>query len=247
MANQLNKGRTFNPGDTVEAADLNNLVDLATALEGIISNQGADTVILATDKLLFWRSPGVLHRGLVSTMPGAGTVTNVAWDTGYPQPTSVFSGSVQNNSTTPQIRLSLDNQTANKVLIGPVSGSAAAPTFRKLVPADLPSANDVIDVAASHIIDCALGNVFWFTMPEGAGTTTLHINNMADGQTIRVAVIQNSGGNRIIAFDGTNVVWPNGTDPVLTAGPTNGGARDLFTFTRVHALTYGTFYQKFLV
>ena len=41
---------------------------------------------------------------------------------------------------TANITLTLDTQTANTVFVGPASGSDAAPTFRALVPADLPDA-----------------------------------------------------------------------------------------------------------
>ena len=41
---------------------------------------------------------------------------------------------------TANITLTLDTQAANSVFVGPVSGSDAAPTFRALVPADLPDA-----------------------------------------------------------------------------------------------------------
>jgi hypothetical protein len=41
---------------------------------------------------------------------------------------------------TANLTLTLDTQTANSVFVGPASGSDAAPTFRALVPADLPNA-----------------------------------------------------------------------------------------------------------
>ena len=41
---------------------------------------------------------------------------------------------------TANITLTLDTQVANSVFAGPTSGSDAAPTFRTLVPADLPDA-----------------------------------------------------------------------------------------------------------
>ena len=44
------------------------------------------------------------------------------------------------NAFTANLTLTLDTQVANSVFVGPVSGSDAAPTFRALVPADLPDA-----------------------------------------------------------------------------------------------------------
>ena len=51
----------------------------------------------------------------------------------------LFTTSVANPTTTPALSFTLSTQTANTVFAGPASGSAAAPTFRGLVAADLPS------------------------------------------------------------------------------------------------------------
>jgi hypothetical protein len=65
---------------------------------------------------------------------GTGTVTSVGV-TGITGIISVASSPVTASGT---MALSLDTQTANRVLAGPTTGSAAAPTFRALVAADLP-------------------------------------------------------------------------------------------------------------
>jgi len=66
---------------------------------------------------------------------GAGTVTSIA----VTAPTGVFdvSGSPITNSGT--IALSFDNQSANTIFAGPTTGGAAAPAFRGLVAADIPT------------------------------------------------------------------------------------------------------------
>lgn len=66
---------------------------------------------------------------------GGGTVTSVA----LTAPTSVFdiSGSPVTGAGT--LAITFDNQTANTGLFGPSSGGAAAPTFRALVAADIPT------------------------------------------------------------------------------------------------------------
>jgi hypothetical protein len=66
---------------------------------------------------------------------GGGTVTSVA----LTAPSAIFdvSGSPVTGAGT--LALSLDNQTANTVLAGPSSGGAAAPTFRALAAADIPT------------------------------------------------------------------------------------------------------------
>lgn len=67
---------------------------------------------------------------------GGGSVTSV----GLTMPTAIFdiAGSPVTSSGT--LAVTLDNQNANEVFAGPSSGGAAAPAFRALVDADIPSA-----------------------------------------------------------------------------------------------------------
>lgn len=71
---------------------------------------------------------------LVATSAGAGTVTSVALTA--PAIFSVAGSPIVSSGT---LALSLATQTANTVWAGPTTGSAAAPTFRSLVAADLPA------------------------------------------------------------------------------------------------------------
>jgi len=66
---------------------------------------------------------------------GSGSVTNVS-GAGI---TTLFNLSITNPTTTPALAFALVNQNANVVFAGPASGSAAAPTWRSLVAADIPS------------------------------------------------------------------------------------------------------------
>ncbi len=66
---------------------------------------------------------------------GMGTVTS--FSSGNLSP--IFTASVANSTTTPALTFTLSTHTANTVFAGPTSGSAAAPTFRSLVAADIPS------------------------------------------------------------------------------------------------------------
>lgn len=65
---------------------------------------------------------------------GSGTVTSV----GLSAP-SIFTVSVSPVTTSGTLTFVLATETANKVFAGPTTGSAAAPTFRSLVAADVPS------------------------------------------------------------------------------------------------------------
>lgn len=71
---------------------------------------------------------------LVATSAGAGTVTSVALSL-----PAIFTVSGSPVSTTGTLTGTLATQTANRVWAGPTTGSAAAPTFRALVAADIPA------------------------------------------------------------------------------------------------------------
>lgn len=66
---------------------------------------------------------------------GAGTVTS--FSAGDLSP--LFTTSEATATTTPALSFSLNTQNANKVFAGPATGADAAPTFRVLVAADIPS------------------------------------------------------------------------------------------------------------
>lgn len=66
---------------------------------------------------------------------GSGSVTS--FSAGNLSP--LFTTSVATATTTPALTFALVNQNANLVYAGPTNGAAAAPTFRALVAADLPS------------------------------------------------------------------------------------------------------------
>jgi hypothetical protein len=80
---------------------------------------------------------GVLNCTVTST---GGTVTNVTVGNLSP----LFTSTVGSSSTTPAVTFALSTQSANAVFAGPTTGSAAAPTFRALVAADVP------DLSASY-------------------------------------------------------------------------------------------------
>lgn len=70
---------------------------------------------------------------------GSGTVTS--FSSGNLSP--LFTTSVADPTTTPALSFTLSNQSANFVFSGPTGGGAAAPTFRALVAADIPSLSSV--------------------------------------------------------------------------------------------------------
>lgn len=84
---------------------------------------------------------------------GNGTVTSVGLST----PGLIFNVTGSPVTTTGTLTLNLNTQAANTALWGPTTGAAATPTFRTMVPADIPAAT----VAFSHwqSNSCATGNI----------------------------------------------------------------------------------------
>jgi hypothetical protein len=72
-----------------------------------------------------------------------GSVTTVKLATNAVTTVKVVDGAITDAKITGPISVSkLGNQLANVVLAGPATGGAAAPTFRAIVPADLPKGHD---------------------------------------------------------------------------------------------------------
>ncbi len=74
---------------------------------------------------------------LASAISGFGSGTVTSFSAGNLSP--LFTSSVATATTTPALTFSLSTQNANLVFASPVSGGAAAPTFRALVAADIPA------------------------------------------------------------------------------------------------------------
>jgi hypothetical protein len=74
---------------------------------------------------------------LASAISGFGTGSVTSVSSGNVD--SIATVSVATATTTPAISFALSTQTANTVWAGPTTGSAAAPTFRALVAADIPA------------------------------------------------------------------------------------------------------------
>lgn len=91
---------------------------------------------------------------------GAGTVTSV----NVTAPSSIISSSGGPITSTGTIAQSLVTQSANMVWAGPTSGSAAAPTFRSIVAADVPTLNQNTTGTASNIT--ATSNSTLSTLPS---------------------------------------------------------------------------------
>lgn len=95
------------------------------------------------------------------TNASGGTVTSVALADGSTTPIYGISGSPVTGSGT--LTFTLDTQTANKVFAGPATGSAAQPTFRSLVAADIPS------LSATYVTQSEVGAANGVASLDGTG------------------------------------------------------------------------------
>lgn len=143
-----------------------------------------------------------------ATGAGAGTVTSVA----LALPTNVFDVSGSPVTTTGTLTATLDTQTANFIFAGPTTGSAAAPTFRGLVLADIPaitetklsftdittanataSAHGLLPKLSGNGSDCLRGDGTFSTCP-GAGTGGDFSTNTTTSVAQQVVVASGTGG-----------------------------------------------------
>jgi hypothetical protein len=212
------------PGEVVDPDDLNNLVDLATALGPLVSSQTAVTADVADSIIISDASDsGNLKKALISTLPGAGTVTSVNWDTLNPTPTTIFSGGVTAPSTAAKITFGLKNQNPNVFLAGPASGTTGStPGFRALVPKDTETLHSI----SATTIDCSLGNAFSKVLT--APTNTFLLQNGIAGQIVKIWLRQYSG-HGTVAWNTApaTLYWRGGIVPVMN---TTAGNVDIYTF-----------------
>ena len=80
----------------------------------------------------------------------SGTVTSVALSDASSTPIYAISGSPITTSGT--LTLTLSTQSANTVFAGPTTGSAAQPTFRSLVAADIPSLSATYELVSNFAV-----------------------------------------------------------------------------------------------
>lgn len=83
------------------------------------------------------KETGTGNTGWVELGSGGGSGTVTSFSAGDLSP--LFTTSEATATTTPALSFSLNTQNANKVFAGPTNGADAAPTFRVLVAADIPS------------------------------------------------------------------------------------------------------------
>lgn len=82
----------------------------------------------------------------------------------------IFTVTVTDSTTTPALSFTLTAAQANRVLAGPASGVAAAPTYRALVIADIPNLSSVYQLANAKLTAiAALPNAAGYLHNNGSG------------------------------------------------------------------------------
>ena len=180
-----------------------------------------------------WQTIETAFAGLA--VGGNGTVTSV----GLSMP-NVFSVANSPVTTTGTLTVTLATQTANLIFAGPTTGSAAAPTFRSIVLADLPTitlakgGTGATSLTASRVVVVNSGGtaleVSTVTTTElgylSGVTSAIQTQLNAKQATITVLPIANGGTGAATAQNARIALLPSLTSNALKVLRVNAGATD---------------------
>lgn len=157
---------------------------------------------------------------------GSGTVTSV----GLSSITSFATATGSPVTSSGTLGYTLNTQAANLIFGGPASGANAVPTFRSLVPLDLPRLQKTVSAATYTLLDGDLDYEIYFTSASGCAVTipnTITVDNL-NASLVRSAAM--TGGDLTIVASGTTLRSINAE---LTIAEVNGSV----TVSRVGSTT----------
>lgn len=200
MPNSPISGLTFIGGSISASLSLTILSD--TSVNPIVSYKATiGQLVPVIFPLLGTGSPSSSNflRGDGTWSVPIGTVTS--FSAGNLSP--LFTTSVATSTSTPALSFSLTNQNANVVLVGPSTGSAAAPTFRALVAADLPGgAYPISSVSgtANQITAATVSGAVTLSLP----TSILNVNNRTSAAGSALTLSTGTSGVALTIASATN-------------------------------------------
>lgn len=238
-------------------ASTNSLNSSVAFVSQVISNGNYGTVTAGTMKLLDIYNADTTGTNVIVTsrdFPG-GFVTSI--QVAVPAEFSSSGGPVTSSGT---ITIGKANESANTMFLGPTSGGAAAPTFRLMVAADIPSgivanaslANSSITLQGSAVAlggsALAAGSSPFFNLVNSSNLTYQYTTNTSGSTTLNwgQATGTNIAANVTIAlatpgasFYESAVYWVTnalGSDKTITSpsgviGPVGSGAPSVLTAT----------------
>lgn len=143
---------------------------------------------------------------------GSGTVTSV----GISAPSSILTITGSPITTSGTFVLGLATQAANTVWAGPTSGSAATPTFRALVMADLPSGTGTVTSVSVVSANGLAGTVATATTTP-AITLSTTITGILQGNGTAISAASTTGSGAVVLATSPTLVTPAlGTPTALT-------------------------------
>jgi hypothetical protein len=211
----------------------------AAGVTSINGETGAITLVAGTGISI---TPSGQNITITNTSPSSGgTVTSVGLADGSTTPIFSISGSPVTGSGT--LTETLITQTANTVFAGPATGSAAQPTFRALVAADIPTpisgftAGSVLFAGSSGQIAQDNAEFFWnnTNFSLGLGTAVPASNTVID-------IVNSSGAAKSLRQTGYGTGSSVGIKNQFARGtvgtPTAAQTGDLLSF--ISGTGYGT-------
>jgi hypothetical protein len=192
---------------------------------------------------------------LASAIAGFGDGTVTSFSAGNID--TIVTSSVATPTTTPALTFALNTQAANTAWMGPVSGPAAAPTFRAITAADLPQAAQTFAAVAHEWLNSysATTGLFTATQPAASdlsnGTTgsgavvlagspaitgTMSVVNESISGTLADGTASVGTSGQILSSTGTGTLWITNaggtpTFPLTVAGTVVSGGIPYFNST----------------